>query len=488
MTRYVLDRAGRLARGRASGGCWSSRPSRTARGRSPRCGGSARDRRASERARLQAALETRRRPSSRRWPARSARGPGDEIGAIFEAQALFARDPGIVDPALAAIADGRAADEAILASTDDQADVLAARRRRVFPGARGRRPRRRPAGRRDPARRPRPDLWHADGRPAIIVADDLDPSAVATLRPELVAGIALAGGAPTGHAAIVARGLGIPLVLGLGADAIDAARRTPRRRSTAAIGRLHRRARCGRPRGRRLGRRRPATAAPAVARQRRCRGIRSSANVGSVAGGRGGGPGRRRRHRPRPDRAAVPRPADRRPSVAEQRAIYRPDPRGDGGSAGRLPDARRRRRQARGLAAGPSPRRTRRSAFAASASASTGRSCSTTSFGRCSRRPPAASSGSCCRWSRRSTRSSPSARALDAGRCAIVARRASARDVHLGVMIEVPAAALWPTGSPRSPTSSASGPTTSSSTRSPPTGPTRPWPTSPRRSSRRSCG
>jgi phosphoenolpyruvate-protein phosphotransferase len=48
------------------------------------------------------------------------------------------------------------------------------------------------------------------------VATDLDPSAVATLRPELVAGIALAGGAPTGHAAIVARALGIPLVLGLG--------------------------------------------------------------------------------------------------------------------------------------------------------------------------------------------------------------------------------------------------------------------------------
>ena len=44
--------------------------------------------------------------------------------------------------------------------------------------------------------------------------------AVATLRPELVTGIALAGGAPTGHAAIVARALGIPLVLGLG-DAVD---------------------------------------------------------------------------------------------------------------------------------------------------------------------------------------------------------------------------------------------------------------------------
>ncbi len=81
---------------------------------------------------------------------------------------------------------------------------------------------------------PRPDLWHADGRPAIIVADDLDPSAVATLRPELVAGIALAGGAPTGHASIVARGLGIPLVLGLGPDALRCAGPAPRRSSTDA--------------------------------------------------------------------------------------------------------------------------------------------------------------------------------------------------------------------------------------------------------------
>jgi hypothetical protein len=37
---------------------------------------------------------------------------GEDIGAIFEAQALFARDPGILDPALAAVADGASAVEA----------------------------------------------------------------------------------------------------------------------------------------------------------------------------------------------------------------------------------------------------------------------------------------------------------------------------------------------------------------------------------------
>jgi phosphoenolpyruvate-protein phosphotransferase len=147
----------------------------------------------------------------------TAEQAGPDVGVIFEAQALFAADPGIVDPALHLVADGVPADDAILRSTNAQADKLAAVDdayfseraadvrdvgRRVASILRGERP---------------PDLWHADGSPAIVIADDLDPSAVATLRHGLVRGIGLAGGAPTGHAAIVARALGIPLVLGLGA-------------------------------------------------------------------------------------------------------------------------------------------------------------------------------------------------------------------------------------------------------------------------------
>jgi multiphosphoryl transfer protein len=146
---------------------------------------------------------------------------GEEIGSIFVAQALFARDPGIVDPALEQIADGTSAMDAIVAVTSHHADRLAAVDDDYF--------RERAADVRDIGRRVagilggvrRPDLWHPDGRPAVLVAIDLDPSAVATLRRELVAGIALAGGTPTGHAAIVARALGVPLVLGLGAAAVD---------------------------------------------------------------------------------------------------------------------------------------------------------------------------------------------------------------------------------------------------------------------------
>jgi phosphoenolpyruvate-protein phosphotransferase len=145
---------------------------------------------------------------------------GEEVGAIFEAQAVFARDPGIVDPALSLVDVGVAADEAILRATDEQAERLASVDDDYF--------RERAADVRDVGRRvaglirgeTQPELWNRDGQPAILIAHDLDPSAVATLRRELVGGIALAGGAPTGHAAIVARALGIPLVLGLGA-AID---------------------------------------------------------------------------------------------------------------------------------------------------------------------------------------------------------------------------------------------------------------------------
>ena len=145
---------------------------------------------------------------------------GEEVGSIFEAQALFARDPGIIGPAFGLVETGTPADEAILRATSEQADVLAAVDDDYF--------RERAADVRDVGRRVaailtgavRPDLWHVDGTPAVLVAADLDPSAVAALRTELVAGIALAGGAPTGHAAIVARALGIPLVLGLGAAVV----------------------------------------------------------------------------------------------------------------------------------------------------------------------------------------------------------------------------------------------------------------------------
>jgi phosphocarrier protein FPr len=52
--------------------------------------------------------------------------------------------------------------------------------------------------------------------PCVLLTDELGPADVVRLDPAMVLGIALAGGGATSHAAIVARSLGIPLVVGAG--------------------------------------------------------------------------------------------------------------------------------------------------------------------------------------------------------------------------------------------------------------------------------
>jgi len=56
---------------------------------------------------------------------------------------------------------------------------------------------------------------------AIVVAPDLTPAETAELRGGTVAGFATAYGGPTGHTAILARALGIPAVVGIGAAVLD---------------------------------------------------------------------------------------------------------------------------------------------------------------------------------------------------------------------------------------------------------------------------
>jgi phosphoenolpyruvate-protein kinase (PTS system EI component) len=60
----------------------------------------------------------------------------------------------------------------------------------------------------------------------VLLASELGPADIAELGPQL-SGVALAGGAVTAHAAIVARSLGIPMVIGLGEELLSIAEEEP---------------------------------------------------------------------------------------------------------------------------------------------------------------------------------------------------------------------------------------------------------------------
>lgn len=135
-----------------------------------------------------------------------------EEAEIVETGALMAEDPALLREIEEAIlADGLTAAKAIINVTDAHAgaiarlgdETLAARADDV-----------RSFGRRAAAfldGRPRTS---PPGRELILIVRDLGPADVAELASSLV-GIALVGGGPTAHAAIVARSLGIPMVTGL---------------------------------------------------------------------------------------------------------------------------------------------------------------------------------------------------------------------------------------------------------------------------------
>lgn len=57
--------------------------------------------------------------------------------------------------------------------------------------------------------------------PSILLADDLTPSDTATLDPDMILGLCTAKGGPTSHTAILARGFGLPAVVGAGEAVLD---------------------------------------------------------------------------------------------------------------------------------------------------------------------------------------------------------------------------------------------------------------------------
>jgi phosphoenolpyruvate-protein phosphotransferase len=147
---------------------------------------------------------------------------GHHEAGIFTAQALMLADPALADYAVrlitteqidAASAMQRAGDEQSAALHDLHDPLLQARAADVQDAvARVIRLVRAEAA---------PDLTAlvaAAATPPVIVARDLAPSETVQLRADAIAGICLALGGPTAHAAILARALGIPAVVGLGAE------------------------------------------------------------------------------------------------------------------------------------------------------------------------------------------------------------------------------------------------------------------------------
>jgi phosphoenolpyruvate-protein kinase (PTS system EI component) len=152
-----------------------------------------------------------------------AEGRGSEA-EIVETGVLMAADPAL-DAALesAVVRDGRPAAAALVEACGVHADAIAALPDPVLAAraddvrSLGRRAARGvgEAGDRVAGVGDRPP-GAAAGESLILVADDLGPADVAELDPR-VAGIALVAGGPSAHAAVVARGLGVPMTVGLGA-------------------------------------------------------------------------------------------------------------------------------------------------------------------------------------------------------------------------------------------------------------------------------
>lgn len=141
---------------------------------------------------------------------------GATTAAVMQAQALLARDPAVLRPALELVEAGWTAEAALNEATERHAAALSAlddptlKARAADVRDVGQRIARCLSGGQVAA------LWLPDGTPTVLIADDLLPSETALLRSDRVAGLALAGGSLLGHTAIVARALELPLVLGLG--------------------------------------------------------------------------------------------------------------------------------------------------------------------------------------------------------------------------------------------------------------------------------
>jgi len=147
---------------------------------------------------------------------RTAERVGDEEAAVFDAHVQFLDDPQIEDGVEAAIEDGLPAEHAVERAFADPIEQ--------FEGMEGRM-----SERADDLRDVRDRLVRllTDGERTdlstlpdgtVVLAERLTPSDTAQLDPERIAGFATATGERTSHAAIFARSLALPAVVGVGGE------------------------------------------------------------------------------------------------------------------------------------------------------------------------------------------------------------------------------------------------------------------------------
>jgi phosphoenolpyruvate-protein phosphotransferase len=135
---------------------------------------------------------------------------GAEEAAIFTAHGAFAADPELASLAHGKVDEGQRADDAVREAFGTFRDLLAASTDEYLAA--------RAADLDDVAERV-VAILSGTTRPVpttrcIVVARDLAPSDTAELPRDLVAGVICEAGSPTSHAAILARSLGIPAVVG----------------------------------------------------------------------------------------------------------------------------------------------------------------------------------------------------------------------------------------------------------------------------------
>ena len=138
----------------------------------------------------------------------------DPEAEIIETGVLMAKDPGLVERVESLVmGSGRSAPSAIVAAGEEVASVLASLDDPTLAE--------RAADVRSVARRAAAHASGASvGTGGVLIASDLGPADVADLAAGAL-GAALAQGGVTAHAAIVARSLGIPMVVGLGSGVFE---------------------------------------------------------------------------------------------------------------------------------------------------------------------------------------------------------------------------------------------------------------------------